>query len=356
NRILNKVNASLKETYEEEELNQKVKIESNANSQILTILAEENTPEKAIELANTLASTFQKEIKTLMNLENVHILSQATIESDTRTVNPGTALYFIVSALFGFFLSYAYVIIQEVFFTILDTSEKTEKALNIPVLGVIPSCDGKLLNELELHDVITEIFRSIRANLLYLLTKKHAKSLMVTSAESGDGKSYICANLSMVFAMNQKKTVYVDADLRRATGRNLFQLPNRIGVTSFVAGAFDVDDIIQQTNVSNLSFISSGPIPPNPTELLSSVEFAQLIEELKKRFEVIIIDTPPLLVADSLHVSTIVDGCLYVVNAESSKLEKSIYSVDQLKQVQTPILGVLLNKSNGSIRSSSYYY
>ena len=148
----------------------------------------------------------------------------------------------------------------------MDKSEKTEKALNIPVLGVIPSCEGKLLNELELHDVITEIFRSIRANLLYLLTKKHAKTLMVTSAESGDGKSYVCANLSMVFAMNQKKTVYVDADLRRATGRNLFQLPNRIGVTSFVAGAFEVDDIIQQTNVSNLSFISSGPVPPNPTE------------------------------------------------------------------------------------------
>ena len=355
NRILNKVNGSLEETYKKDELSRKVKIQSNVNSQILTILAEEKTPEKAAALANTLATTFQAEIKTLMNLENVHILSQATVGEDTKSIKPITALYFIISAIIGFLVSYTFVLIQEMFFTLIDSSEKAEKALGLPVVGVIPAGEGKLIHELASFDVFTEMFRSIRANLLYVLSKKNAKTLLVTSAEPGDGKSFVSANLSIVFAMDQKKTVYIDADLRRGTGRNLFHLPKRIGITSYMAGQCTLHEIIQQTEVPDLSFISAGPVPPNPTELLSSTKFAQFLEELKNHFDIIIVDTPPLLVADTLHISANVDGCLYVVNAESSKVEQAIYSIDLLKQVQAPLIGSIINKSKGSTRSYSYY-
>ncbi|QBP40507.1 polysaccharide biosynthesis tyrosine autokinase [Paenisporosarcina antarctica] len=355
NRILNKVNNSLKEAYKKDELNQMVKIESNINSQILTILVEEKTPEKAVALVNAIATTFKEEIKTLMNLENVHILSEATVGQDTKVIKPVTTLFFIISAIIGFLVSYIFVLIQEMFYTIIDSPEKAEKALGIPVIGMIPSGEGKLIYELESNDVFTEIFRSLRANLLYLLSKQQAKTLLVTSAESGDGKSYVSANLSIVFAMDQKKTVYVDADLRRANGRKLFQLPKRIGITSYVTGLYNLQDIIQPTEVPNLYFISAGPVPPNPAELISSEKFTQLIEELKKQFDIIIIDTPPMLVADTLHISTNVDGCLYVVNAETSKLEQSIHSIEQLKKVQAPLIGSILNKSKQSIRSNSYY-
>lgn len=356
NRILNKVNDSLEETYKKEELDQKVKIESKLNSQILTILAEERTPEKATELSNTLAITFQEEIKTLMNLDNVHILSQAKVGEDTKSIKPITALFFIISAFVGFVVSYLFVLIQEMFFTVIDSHEKAEKALSLPVIGIIPSGEGKLLSELASHDVFTEMFRSICANLLYVLSKQYAKTLLVTSAESGDGKSFVSANLSIVLAMNHKKTVYVDADLRRANGRKLFQLPKRIGVTSYVAGESTIEDILQPTEIPNLFFISAGPVPPNPTELLSSAKFAQLLRELKKQFDLIIVDTPPLLVADTLHISANVDGCIYVINAESSKMEQAIYSVEQLKQVQAPLIGSILNKTRSSIRNNSYYY
>ncbi|MGB2993553.1 MAG: polysaccharide biosynthesis tyrosine autokinase [Paenisporosarcina sp.] len=355
NRILNKVNSSLEETYKKDELSQKVEIQSSINSQILTILAEEKTPEKAVALANTLATTFQAEIKTLMNLENVHILSQATVNEDTKSIKPITALFFIISAIIGFLVSYSFVLIQEMFFTLVDSSEKAEKALKLPVIGMIPPGEGKLIHELASFDVFTEMFRSIRANLMYVLSKKNAKTLLVTSAESGDGKSFVSANLSIVFAMDQKKTVYIDADLRRGTGRNIFHLPKRIGITSYLAGQCTLKEIIQSTEVPNLSFISTGPFPPNPTELLSSPKFVQLLSELKKQFDIIIVDTPPLLVADTLHISANVDGCLYVVNAESSKIEQAIYSIELLKQVQAPLIGTIINKSKGSTRSYSYY-
>ena len=116
-----------------------------------------------------------------------------------------------------------------------------------------------------------------------------------------------------------------------------------------------LQEIIQPTEVPNLSFISAGPVPPNPTELLSSTKFVRFLEELKNQFDIIIVDTPPLLVADTLHVSANVDGCLYVVNAESSKVEQSIYSIDLLKQVQAPLVGTIINKSKGSARSNYYY-
>ena len=355
NRILSKVNGSLDETYKKGEISQKVKIQSSIDSQILTILAEEKTPEKAAALANTLATTFQEEIKTLMNLENVHILSQATVNEDTKSVKPITALFFIISAIIGFLASYSFILIQEMFFTLVDSSEKAEKALALPVIGILPPGEGKLIHDLPTFDVFTEMFRSIRANLLYVLSKKNAKTLLVTSAESGDGKSFVSANLSIVFAMDQKKTVFIDADLRRGTGRNLFHLPKRIGITSYLAGQCTLQEIIQSTEVPNLSFISAGPVPPNPTELLSSTKFVQLLEELKNQFDIIIVDTPPLLVADTLHISANVDGCLYVVNAESSKVEQAIYSIELLKQVQAPLIGTIINKSKGSVRSYSYY-
>lgn len=241
------------------------------------------------------------------------------------------------------------------FFTLVDSSEKAEKALALPVIGIVPPGEGKLIHDLPTFDVFTEMFRSIRANLLYVLSKNNAKTLLVTSAESGDGKSFVSANLSIVFAMDQKKTVFIDADLRRGTGRNLFHLPKRIGITSYLAGQCTLHEIIQSTEVPNLSFISAGPVPPNPTELLSSTKFVQLLEELKNQFDIIIVDTPPLLVADTLHISANVDGCLYVVNAESSKVEQAIYSIELLKQVQAPLIGTIINKSKGSVRSYSYY-
>ncbi len=355
NLILNKVNSALNETYKKDELNQKVKIESSANSQILSIIAEEKTAIKAVALANTVAVTFQEEIKTLMNLENVHILSQATVVNDTKSVKPAATFFFVISAIVSFLISYIFVLIQEMFFPTVDSTEKAEKALGIPVIGTIPMGEGKLIHELASFDLMTEIFRSIRANLLYLLSKQEAKTLLVTSAEKGDGKSFVSANLSIVFAMDQKRTVFVDADLRRGTGRKIFQLPKRVGMTSYLDGVVPLNDILQQTAVPNLSFISAGPVPPNPTELLSSDKFTQLLNELKNQFDIIIVDTPPLLVADTLHVSANVDVCIYVVSAESSRVEQSLNSIEQLKKVKAPLIGSILNKSKGSITLNTYY-
>lgn len=336
--IVNKVNSLLNETYEKDELYGKVKIESKLDSQILTILVEEKSPEKAMALANTMAKIFKDETKSIVNLKNVYILSNATLVEDSNAPIP--VLFFLISAVIGFLLSYILLLVQEIFSTIIDSSQKAEKVLGIPIIGEFP------FDEISHNEVLAERFNSIRNDLLNMLSKQNSKTLLITSAESGDGKSFISTNLSIAFATDLKNTVYVNANLREETGHNLFQLPNHLGVTSYVTGLSKLQDIIQDTEVPNLSFISAGPISSNPPVLLSSTKFSQLMNELKNLFDIIIVDSPPLKVVDTLLISTHVDTCLYVVNAESSKLEQTIYSIERLKKVQAPLIRLILNKTN----------
>ncbi|RFU64883.1 polysaccharide biosynthesis tyrosine autokinase [Peribacillus glennii] len=368
-RIVNKVNAVLKESYKKSDLLKKVKIESNNNTQILTVVAEEKSPKKAALLANTFASTFQKEIQTLMNFDNVHLLNDATVELDTKLVKPIPVIYFTVSFLIGLCISTMIVIIKEVYFTVLDTPQKMEKALGIPTLGTTPFIEGKTKNhtfltderylkmipQLEFSPQIIEAFRTLRANLQFIMTQQEVKTILLTSSVPGEGKSITSGNLAVIMAMDNKKTIYVDADLRKATGRMLFNTSNRKGITSFISGNSSIEEIVQETEIKNLSFIAAGPIPPNPSELLSTNMLKKLLDDLKKRFDVIIVDSPPLILADAVILSTKVDGCIFVADAFSTKQDLAVKSIEQLQKVKAPLLGSILNKSRLE-GAASYYY
>ena len=341
NGVLNNVNKTLNESYLKNELHKKVKLEFDTQS--LTIWTKEKSPEKAKQLANTLAATFQEEVRASMKTLNVVVINEDAVDEDLKSITPITILFFTFSAIIGIVLSYFFVLIQEMFLTILDSPEKIKRALKLPILGNLPFTDGKLISELPLNHETTDSFREIQKNIKDF----PGKILLVSSAESGDGKSFVSANLSVAFATNQKKTVYVDLDLRRATQNTFFNLPKDRGVTSFILETCELNEIIQETEVTNLSFISTGTSHRNPTELLASEKFAEFFEELKENYDAILVDTSPLNFPDTLKISAMVDGCLFVVNAETSKLEQTIHSIEQLKSVQAPILGIILNKSKG---------
>ena len=283
-----------------------------------------------------------------VNSNNVSMLNNADVEEDMKTMTPISILFFGISAIVGFLLSYAFILMQEMFLSVLDSPEKVEKALKLPILGVMPLMEGVLVRDFPSDQITIENFHLVQKKLEEILSNNQGKTFLVSSAESGDGKSFISANLSVAFARKKKKTMYIDADLRRATGHGLFEYPSHRGVTTFLRDECELKDIIQLTKNPDLSFISAGPVQSNPSELLSSLKFAHLIEELRETFDVVIMDTPPLLFVETLKMSTMVDGCLYVVNAETSKLEKAIYYIEQLKLVQAQILGVIVNKSKAT--------
>jgi len=366
--MLSKVNLVLNKRYKKFELTKKIKVESSSESQIITIIAQEVSPQKAALLVNTYATTFQGEIKELMNLENINVLKASSADRDTKKVKPSIIVYFIMSFVLSLLISLMTIIAKEVYLTPLDTVRKVENALGISNLGTIPLINGRYKNRkyrhraeegiftnLDFPDLVIEEYRSLSGNLEFIMKTKNLKTFMVTSASEGDGKSTTSGNLAIIMAMNGKKTLYIDADLRKSSGRVLFNLPKRKGLTSNLAGYYPLDKIIQETEVDNLSFISAGPIPQNPTKLLASNQLKQLLDELKKTFDLIIIDTPPIVVSDAVTLSSIVDGCLFVIDAMSTKEDIAVKSLAKLTKVNAPIVGSILNRTRFT-KSKVYYY
>jgi protein-tyrosine kinase len=202
---------------------------------------------------------------------------------------------------------------------------------------------------------IAEAYRTIRTNIQFASIDKEIKTILVTSTAPSEGKSTTAANLAIVMAQAGKKTLYIDADMRKPTGHKTFRVPNRQGLTSCLVGQSNVHGVIQSTEIENLHVITAGPIPPNPAELLASNRMKEFIRELKKEFDQIIIDSPPVLaVADATILATQVDGCILVVNAGKTNREMAIKAKQQLENVKAPMLGVVLN--NKEMKGNSYYY
>ena len=369
-RMLSEVLTRLKEPYKKTNLINNISTESINNSPIITIIAREKTPELATELANTYATVFQDEIRALMGLDNINILNAVSADADIKEIKSPIIIIVIISFIIGFSIAFMIVLIQEFYFSKLNTVLKVESALNVPNLGNIPDIrkqtlnkknnvdkwNGKLISNLMPSIILTEEFRRVRANVQFQMEQKNVKAILVTSPVSGDGKSLVSGNLAIIMAMAGKKTIFIDGDLRKPNGGELFNFTERKGLTSFISGHYELKEIIQKTGTKNLSFIGTGPIPPDPTEVLSSDEMKRVIENLKEHYDVIIIDTPPLVVADAVSLSTVVDGCLYVIDAGRTKEEQASKSLEQLKMVGAPILGTILNRSQSGTYTVVYEF
>lgn len=215
----------------------------------------------------------------------------------------------------------------------------------------------KLISYWNPKSSIAESYRTLRTNIQFASIGKEVKSILVTSTLPGEGKTTTAANLAVVMGQAGKKTVYIDGDLRRPTGYETLHVNNFRGITSYLVGDASINDIIQETEIPNVSVITSGPIPPNPAELLGTEEMSLLIEELKTRFDMVIVDSAPALaVADPIVLSTYVDGCLIVIHSGKTNEDLVEKVIEQLKMVDARILGVVLNKIPRKKKEENYYY
>lgn len=208
---------------------------------------------------------------------------------------------------------------------------------------------------------ISEAFRTLRTNIQFSSFDKKIQVIVVTSTGPGEGKSTVASNLAVVMAQSGLKTVLVDCDQRKPTIHKIFQISNFRGISDALAGRGTYEEIIQKTDVENLSIITAGTKPPNPSELLASKKMQIFIGQLKEQFEYIILDTPPvLMVTDAQLLSMYSDGVVLVVSAEEVERDAAKRAKELLEKVNAKILGVVLNKAKSTEKMYydryNYYY
>lgn len=202
---------------------------------------------------------------------------------------------------------------------------------------------------------IVEAFRSIRLNIQFAGRGQSVQTILVTSANPSEGKSLTSSNLAIVMTQNNAKTLYIDADMRKPTAHRTLRLPNDQGLSTYLSGEHGFDDVVQMHPlVPHLHVVTAGQVPNNPLELLETQRLTELLEQAKSQYDAVIIDSPPLIVADPVLLSTHVDGAVLVVDAKSTKQKAGVKAVEQLRQANANILGVVLN--NVGEEAIPYYY
>lgn len=206
--------------------------------------------------------------------------------------------------------------------------------------------------------VIAEQFRTIRTNIQFSMVDQDLKTLVVTSAGPGAGKSTISANLAVTFASQGKKVLLVDADMRKPTVHKTFRLPNHDGLTTLLTEKdVQISDIAHRATTEGLYVITSGVIPPNPSELLASKRMDRLMNELEQFFDLVIFDMPPVVaVTDAQVMASKVDGTIFVIPKGLTNKDMVLKSKDLLDKVHANVIGAIFNRVEMSGDNFYYYY
>ncbi|MFI5329501.1 MAG: GumC family protein [Desulfobaccales bacterium] len=255
----------------------------------------------------------------------------------------------------------------------LDSSIKSvaelEKVYRIPSLGIIPlaaKIQSVITDDKEVgleiisqpKSMLSEAIHHIQASVMLSLSGRPPKTLMVCSANPGEGKSSLSTSLAASLAMRDNKVVLMDIDLRKPSLSKIFQLPQQPGLSNFLSGGASLAEIIHPTSIPNLFLIPAGNIPPNPIPLLASPDFADLLKDLSQDFQNIIIDTPPVIgFADARMIASLMDGVLMVFKHHSTSLEAGRLGVQLLNKANARILGGVLNMvQRRKLGYGGYYY
>ncbi|WP_317889860.1 CpsD/CapB family tyrosine-protein kinase [Sutcliffiella deserti] len=202
---------------------------------------------------------------------------------------------------------------------------------------------------------ISEQYRTIRTNIQFSFVDQQMRSIMVTSSGPAEGKSTTASNLAVVFAQQGKQVLFIDADLRKPTAHYTFQQENFKGLTTVLTKQTQLLETITPTKIANLDILTSGPIPPNPAELLSSRAMQELIADAYNQYDVVIFDTPPVLaVTDAQVLANQCDGTILVVSSGTTDKDSAVKAKELLDAAKAKLLGVVLNGKKQ--KDSSYYY
>jgi len=249
------------------------------------------------------------------NMPDGRLIDQARV-SMTEQTKPKTSIILLISGMLGLFLPFLYILIKRSLFDYVEERGELETFLDVSVLGTIPHSDLKSNFIIRDHpkSFVAESFRSVRTSLKFMLDSEKTSVILVSSSIPGEGKTFNSVNLAQVIAATNKKTLIIGLDLRNPGLSHHFYPKNTLGISTYLTGQSTLEDSIQNTEDPNLDIFTSGPVPPNPSELVGSQKMKDLIMLLRGMYDYIVIDTPPInLTTDALQVISEVDAFVFVV-------------------------------------------
>ncbi|MGB8214212.1 MAG: polysaccharide biosynthesis tyrosine autokinase [Anaerolineales bacterium] len=351
---------------------QSIITEDQAKRDQLSITLSQYQPQLA-QLQNTL-SQYQQSYNNLFQSYQNLLLDEAQeastfVQKDPAVPNrspisPQPIRSALLAALVGLMAAAGIIFLVEFLDNTIRDPQDITRRWGIPIMGMIIKYKSSDKTKAESpitvrypRSPVSEAFRSLRTNLQFASVDVPMHSLLVTSPSPSDGKSTVVANLASVIAQSGRNVVIVDADLRRPRIHKIFQLSNRSGLSDlFIKTQQDnFNGSLKNTEVANLSAITSGSLPPNPSELLSSGRMSEILTQLHDQFNTVILDSPPtLLVTDALVLASRVDGVLLVIKPSVTKWAAFRQAIEQLQQVKANLLGIIVNDVN--VNHSRYYY
>ena len=257
----------------------------------------------------------------------------------------------------GIMLSVISAIVSEKMDERVHDQSLVEQATGLPILAVVPFIqdDIALISEVDQHSPLLESYRILRSNIAFSAIDREIKLLAVSGPGRGEGKSTTAANLAIAMAMDGRKVLIVDCDMRRPSMHRLFGVSSSIGLTNVITGNVKLEDAIKATKVENLSVLPAGALPPNPPEVLNSTHSRELFRKLAQDYDMVVLDCPPCAgLSDVQVVSTIVDGLVLVVAMNQTVKPHLCITMQTLAQVDAPLIGTVLNKMD--LRHQGYYY
>jgi tyrosine-protein kinase Etk/Wzc len=297
-------------------------------------------------------------------------LAKAGTESDHRVIDPARldseipisprkSLAYFIAILFGLFIPIAFISIRDFFSDTISSKSDLQNATRIPILGLIGHSDKatSMVVATASKSIISESFRSLRTNIQYLAAAKKRKIITITSSIGGEGKTFTAMNLAAIFALSGHKTILIGGDLRKPKLHEDFDINGDKGLSSFLIDKSSLEEVIEKSHIESLDIIPSGPTPPNPAELLDSPKMQELITELNKEYDYVIIDTPPIgLVTDGVILMQQADVNLYVIRHYYSKT-KSLSIINNLfNQNQVKNVHIIINDFKHNSLGYGYGY
>jgi polysaccharide biosynthesis transport protein len=279
-------------------------------------------------------------------------------EIPTQPIRPKKAQNIVFAGLLGLFFGLCLALLQELFDDRINSPEEAERVLRLPSLGQIPMIEEeglRLIKDISTFSPLMESYRSLRTNINFAAVGNPVRSIVITSSVPAEGKSTTVANLAMAMALENKRVIIVDADLRRPSQHKLFKVDSTPGLTDILVGTHSIDEVMQHTSVDNVKIIPAGSPPPNPAELLGSAAMGHLLATLEAQADIILFDSPPALaVADSVVLASRAGGVLLVVGYGETKKANTKKALEVLSRATANVLGTVLNRMDGP--SSGYYY